>query len=77
MRSSSQHEAVAGDAQALDDAVAVEQFDVRLLRDLLGGCLRDHAQLRLGLCEGNFDIEPRLPSLRLREQIAHPRVWYP
>jgi len=56
------YQPVPRDAQPLDDAVAIEQFQLRLARDLVGRLGGDHPHLRLGTRERHLDVEPRLPA---------------
>ena len=59
------HDRVAGAGEALVDAGAVEEFEMRRPRDRLGRRLRDDAELGLRLGQCRLDIEPGLPAVFL------------
>jgi hypothetical protein len=57
------HDGVAGACEALVDALAVEQRELRLGSDRLGCFGGDDAQLGLRPCQSGLDVEPGLPAV--------------
>ena len=64
------HERMAGARESRPDGLPVQEREVRLARDLLGGQRGDDAELGLGLRQRRLHVEPRLVARRLGEERA-------